>query len=218
MGLMSGTSGSVTVVANLTNRGKELLHNSIRPSSSLLSLAAGLQALKNPLITKFAFGDSDANYKAIAAGYTLTANYVPESSAFRPAIRGFCLASGAYRPGTPVIYVNNDNSSTIISVPWNIAALSPSQADCKKEFTLKTEWPAGELFSDSYSAELVPPSSFVTEAFYKLFTVEKTGNKLTLTFNSDNSLAGSTLRNYNFSLVVTSQITNASKTIVIELT
>jgi hypothetical protein len=217
MGLMSGTSGSVTVVANLTNRGKELLHNSIRPSSSLLSLAGGLQALKNPLITKFAFGDSDANYKAIAAGYTLTANYVPESSAFRPAIRGFCLASGAYRPGTPVIYVNND-SSAIISVPWNIAALSHSPADCKKDFILKTEWPAGELFSDSYSTELVPPSSFVTEAFYKLFTVEKMGNKLTLTFNDDNSLAGSTLRNYNFSLVVTSQIMNASKTIVIEFT
>lgn len=215
MGLMSGTSGSVTVTANLTHRGKELLHNSIKVFGNLSDTVRAVQA--KPLVTKFAFGDSDANYKAIGSGYTLSVNYVPESSSFRPVIRGFCLAKGTYRPGKPVVYVNDDYSQVNTYV-MQINQSVPSEL----VFALRTEWPVNEAFSEAYDVELVPPTNIYKESFEKLFSIEKVGNTVKLKYSADfssltDTVTLATLRQSNFSVVITGQITNLSRTISIDV-
>lgn len=154
MGFISATT-SVTVEAKLTDAGKRKLYESIENNSS-------------GFITKFAVGDSDANYAAIAAGTnTLGVGHVPEASGFKPGLRSFALYKGQYRPGIPVLLINgeygSDNGVTRqLSIGSNERVLIT--------FDPTTEWPKDEAFSEAYRVFVQNPGNLTEAALHRLFT------------------------------------------------
>lgn len=158
MGFIQSAS-TVTVSAKLTAEGKKKLFESIESNSS-------------GFITKFALGDSDANYAAITAGAgTLESGHVPEASDFRPEIRSFALSSGQYRPGIPVLLINgeygtDDGVHTSISIGANEAV--------QVRFEVTTEWPKNEAWVEGYKIEVLNPGNLSGDLFDRLFTVVNT--------------------------------------------
>jgi len=155
MGFISGTT-TVTVQAKLTDAGKKKLYDSIENNSS-------------GFITKFAIGDSDANYAAIAAGTsTLAAGHVPEGSGFKPSLRSFALYGGVYRPGVPVVLINKEyGTDNGIDVQMSIGNNKTSSI----LFSLTTEWPKDELFTEAYSMEMQPAGNVGLTTLQKLFAI-----------------------------------------------
>lgn len=157
MGFIASAS-TVTVEAKLTDDGRKKLYKSIEGDS-------------NGFITKFTMGDSDSNYAAIVAGTpTLESGHVPETSDFKPNIRSFILYSGKYRPGIPVILINDnyapDNGlSNSISIGANTVT--------RLDFGLKTEWPKNSLFMEDYKIILQNPGNMSEVAFSSIFTITK---------------------------------------------
>lgn len=155
MGFISGTS-TVTVQAKLTDAGKKKLYQSIETNSS-------------GFVTKFAVGDSDANYAAIAAGTsTLAAGHVPEASAFKPSLRSFALYQGVYRPGVPVVLIDGEYGSDAgitrnMSIGGNVAT--------NFAFRPTTQWPKDEEFSEYYKVTIQNPGNISQEMMNKFFTV-----------------------------------------------
>lgn len=150
----SGTT--VTVQAKLTDAGKKKLYESIESNSS-------------GFITKFAIGDSDANYKAIdAGGDTLATGHVPEASGFKPTMRSFVLHQGTYRPAVPVVLVGGEYGSdngitTSLSIGGN------KQVQISLEPT--TEWPKNEPFEETYKMEVQNPGNLSESQLNRFFTV-----------------------------------------------
>jgi len=173
MGFITGTSGTITVQAHLTNAGKKKLFNSIEGGDS------------SPFITKFALGDSDANYAAIDNGAsTLQAGHVPESGDYNVRPRSFALYSGLYRPGVPVILHNGDPASPESFADISIGGNEPAQLT----FSIKTEWPKDESFDEDYWIRLVGPSSIDETRFAELFSATIQGKTATLIYNGGASL------------------------------
>lgn len=167
MGFISGTS-TVTVEAKLTDAGKKKLYESIETNSS-------------GFITKFAVGDSDANYAAISAGAgALASGHVPEASEFRPTIRSFALYQGEYRPGIPVILVDNQyGSDNGITRELSIGANEVTNF----LFEGSTEWPKNEAFVEQYMAYLQNPGNMTDKTLQRLFTVAQTPRGWAFQFN-----------------------------------
>jgi len=165
MGFISGTS-SVTVQAKLTDAGKKKLYESIENNSS-------------GFITKFAIGDSDANYGAIDAGTdTLASGHVPEASEFKPSLRSFALYQGQYRPGIPVILIGGEYGSDHgTSIKLSIGANQQQQI----EIVPTTEWPKDEAFEELYKLEVQNPGNLSESQMDSLFIVQ--GN--TFQFNGN---------------------------------
>lgn len=162
-------SGStVTVEAKLTDAGKKKLYESIETNSS-------------GFISKFAIGDSDANYAAIVAGAgPLDSGHVPEASEFKPSIRSFALYSGQYRPGTPVILIDNQyGSDNGIIRQLSIGANETTNF----LFDTKTEWPKDEAFDERYHATIQNPGNMDDRTLQRLFTVAQTTRGWAFQFN-----------------------------------
>ena len=149
------SSTTVTVQAKLTDAGKKKLYESIETDSS-------------GFITKFAIGDSDANYAAIqASSGTLESGHVPEAGEFKPSIRSYALYEGIYRPGIPVILINDEYGSDAgISRQMSIGANETTS------FTFKaaTEWPKDEAFSETHRAYIQNPGNISEKTLSRLFT------------------------------------------------
>ena len=177
MGFISGTS-TVTVEAKLTDAGKKKLYESIETNSS-------------GFITKFAVGDSDANYAAVAAGSgSLEAGHVPEASEFKPSIRSFALYKGQYRPGIPVILVDNEYGSDNgiirqLSIGGNVTT--------NFLMDIKTEWPKDEAFSEGYSLTIQNPGNLSDEQMRRYFTVAQTTRGWAFQFNGGLNLQDLTI-------------------------
>ena len=168
MGFISGTSGTITVQAHLTNAGKKKLFNSIEGGDS------------SPFITRFALGDSDANYVAIDNGSgTLAAGHVPEAGDFNVRPRSFVLYDGEYRPGVPVILHNGELANPETVAEMSIGANDPVTLT----FTIKTEWPKDASFTEDYEANLIGPSSIDKTRFNEIFSHEIQGNTAKITYN-----------------------------------
>ena len=159
MGLISGSS-TVTVQAKLTDAGKKKLYDSIEMGNS-------------GFITKFAIGDSDANYASIdAGGSVLASGHVPEVSGFRPSIRSFALYKGQYRPGVPIILVDGQyGSDNGISRSLSIGGIN-SAPDQRISilFDVTTEWPKDEQFVETYKIEIQNPGNLTSERLNRYFT------------------------------------------------
>ena len=154
MAFISGTS-TVTVSAKLTDMGKKKLYESIENNSS-------------GFVTKFAIGDSDANYANIAAGgSSLAAGHVPEVGDFKPSIRSYALYQGVYRPGFPVVLVN-DEYGTDDGITRSLSIGANEQVNFA--YNLKSEWPKNEQFSEFYHVTMQNPGNITNEALYRLFT------------------------------------------------
>jgi len=155
MGFISSSS-TITVQAKLTDAGKKKLYDSIENTNS-------------GFITKFAVGDSDANYAAIEAGTSqLLTGHVPEASAFKPSLRSYLLYKGNYRPGVPVIlidnqYGGNNGLTKQLSVGSNIQA--------SVLFSPTTEWPKDEVFTESYKVSIQNPGNISQSSLDRLFTI-----------------------------------------------
>jgi len=155
MGFIDSAS-TVTVTAKLTDAGKKKLYESIESDSS-------------GFITKFAVGDSDSNYGAIDLGSgPLDTGHVPEVSDFKPSIRSHALYQGTFRPGIPVVLVNDEyGSDNGVTTSLSIGANEQVQL----AFELKTEWPKNEAFSEIYKVDLQNPGNISESQLNSLFTV-----------------------------------------------
>lgn len=155
MGFISSSS-TITVQAKLTDAGKKKLYDSIENTNS-------------GFITKFAIGDSDSNYSAIdAGGSRLLTGHVPEASAFKPSLRSYLLYKGEYRPGVPVILIDNQygsNNGLIkqMSIGGNV----------QTNFAFKptTEWPKDEVFTESYKVTIQNPGNISQALLDRYFTI-----------------------------------------------
>ena len=155
MGFISGTTGTITVQAKLTDYGKEIIHGHIDGYN--LSDIVRLPA--NPsgkLITRFALGDSDIDYEAIEAyeGGKPTVGEVPEASAFRPTIRSFVLQEGTFRPGVPIMFVNGSAGPDPLSVPFSVPDAAPGVVEVAS-YTVATEWPRNSEYNEVYDLEVL---------------------------------------------------------------
>jgi len=155
MGFISSAT-TVSVEAKLTDAGKRKLYESIENNSS-------------GFVSKFTIGDSDTNYAAVDAGAgPLDTGHVPEASDFKPEIRSFALYEGVYRPGIPVILVNDTyGSDNGVTASMSIGVNEQIQMP----FTLKTEWPKNENFDEFYSVVISEPTSLAGLTFQSLFMV-----------------------------------------------
>ena len=157
MGFITGTTGTVTVQAKLTDFGKEMIHGHIDGRD----LSDAVRAAMNPgekLINAFAFGDSDIDYEAIEAtdGGKPEVNHIPEASAFSPYIRSFALQSGTYRPGFPILFIDGDTGPDPLSVTFRVPTGPPSSIDIAT-FSISSEWPENSPYDDIFEA-IVEPS------------------------------------------------------------
>jgi hypothetical protein len=206
------TSSTVSVEAFLTRRGKRILHEN-----------AGNPTV--PLITQFSLGDSDAEYNSITLGYgTLSGGVVPESAEFRPAIRGYALAEGSYRPGIPIVVVN-DQIFQEHDVEMLINGADPSILT----FNLRTEWPSNTPYEEEYFIEIDPPYEMSEETFALLFnvrvlTADDGSDYLAIVYNENGTalnLTGARIlaqaSTVGFSVVVIGKDTNASTTISVDV-
>ena len=155
MGFISSSS-TITVQAKLTDAGKKKLYESIENTNS-------------GFITKFAIGDSDANYAAIdAGGATLRSGHVPEASAFKPSLRSYVLYKGEYRPGVPVILIDNAyGSNNGITRQMSIGG----NAQTNFAFRPTTEWPKDEVFTENYKVTIQNPGNISQAQLNRFFTV-----------------------------------------------
>jgi hypothetical protein len=211
MGLIS-SAATVNVQAFLTKKGKKILHQN-----------AG--APSGPLITKFSIGDSDAEYNSIVAGYgQLAAGAVPEAAEYQPAIRGFALAEGSYRPGTPLVIIN-DQAVQEHSIEMLINGSEPSILT----FNIRTEWPSNTPYEEEYFIEIDPPYEMSEETFSLLFnirvlTADDGSDYLAIVYNENGTalnLTGARIlaqaSTVGFSVVVIGKDTNASTTIFVDV-
>jgi len=154
MGLIPSAT-TVTVQAKLTDKGREVLFNSIEDNN------AGF-------ITKFGIGDSDANYKSIGAGSgTLESGHVPEVSDFAPIIRSFALYDGMFRPGVPVLLIGEDYGPEIVMD----MSVGSNDEKVRLAFVIKTEWPKNTVYDEGHIAKIQNPGNLSDAAFKKLFTI-----------------------------------------------
>lgn len=151
---------TVEVQATLTAKGRKKLFDS-------------LEDVNEPFVTRFALGDSDANYEAIESGFgTLTPGFVPSIGEFVPRIRSYVLRSGVYKPTPPVILVNgsySDDNGHYFEFP--IGNNEPRT----QTFTIETEWPKATKYQESYSIStsldnFQRPSSISSIGFISEFT------------------------------------------------
>lgn len=158
MGFISSSS-TVTVQAKLTDAGKKKLYNSIEKGSS-------------GFVTKFALGDSDAEYVAIDAGTPhLAAGYVPEVSGFKPSMRSFVMYKGIRNPDSPMILINGDyGTNTGIYRDLSIAA----NTKVNIVFNITTEWPKDTLYSENYTVEIQNTGNLTPDTVERFFTVVRT--------------------------------------------
>ena len=157
MGFITSAT-TVTVQAKLTDKGKKKLYESIESNSS-------------GFITKFALGDSDADYNAIELGAnTLESGHVPEVSDFKPSLRSYALYQGQYRPGIPLILVNDEyGTDNGITKQFSIGSNAPTNLS----FTVKSEWPKSESFTETYKIEILSSGNLSTAGIMaKLFKLE----------------------------------------------
>lgn len=207
MGFLS-TASTVTVQAFLTKKGREILHQN-----------AG--NISGPLISKFAFGDSDTDYNVIEAGHgPLSGATVPEAGEWQPSIRGFAIARGTYAPGTPLIIVN-DQDTHIVSTEMLINHAEVSWV----EFDIRTEWPSNSPYTETYKLDIVKPQEISDEVFNQLFTVSFIHPKrVRIQYNGAATSLGlsgvatlTQVAGSDFSVVVTGKDTNASTTINVDV-
>lgn len=166
MGFVSSSS-TVTVQANLTAKGKKKLFDSLLSDN-------------DQFITKFAYGDSDANYEAIDGGFgTLSAGHVPESSSYVPNLRSIVLAEGMYKPGTALLLVDG-RYGLEHSFSMAVGANEASELSMK----ITTEWPKNTNLVEAYTMELQLPDTLTDpDRFSNLFNIElKTDNTLVVSF------------------------------------
>jgi len=158
MGLINSAS-TVTVQAFLTDAGKKKLYNSIENNSS-------------GFITKFALGDSDTNYAAIALGSSaLASGHVPEACEFKPKLRSSALYQGQYRPGIPALLINEDYGPEL----WTTISIG-ANLPINLIFNITTEWPKNSTFVEDYKLVLENPGNMTDAAFSSLFTISRQTN------------------------------------------
>jgi len=154
MGFLTGTSGTVTVQAKLTDYGKEMIHAQIDGTS----MSDAIMAAMNPgekLINAFAFGDSDIDYEAIDAadGGIPEVNHIPEASAFSPYVRSFALQSGTYRPGHPIVFIDGNSGPDPLSVTFRVPDNPPDSIEVGA-YSITTEWPENSAYDDIFEASI----------------------------------------------------------------
>lgn len=155
MGFLASGS-TISVEAKLTKAGKEKIFNSIENNQS-------------GFITKFAIGDSDANYTAINAGTpTLASGHVPEVGDYKPSIRSFALYKGTYRPGVPVVLVDGEYSTDNGLI--KDVSIGSNQL-VKLFFDIGTEWPKNSDFTETYIIKGQNPGNMTESTFSRLFTI-----------------------------------------------
>ena len=139
MGFIASSS-TVTVQAKLTAAGRKKLFDS-------------LETVNEPFITKFALGDSDANYTAIDAGFgSLATGAVPQPGEFLSRPRSFVLQSGQFKPSVSHILIDGRQGGTeghYMTVP--IGANVPVNQTVK----IETEWPRGTKYDETYHATFI---------------------------------------------------------------
>ena len=163
----------VLLEAKLTDYGKKKLYESIEGGENA------------PFITKFALGDSDANYVATENGHLASSlTNVPQGGDFKAAPRSFALWKGKYRPGSPVIFKDGDEVD--IFRDFSIQGAN-QRLDRVIGVELNTEWPAGQSFAEEYDIEMFGPSNFSEERWGELFSHSLSpsdgGWKLNITFH-----------------------------------
>jgi len=156
-------SGStVSVTAYLTDKGREKLYNSIESNSS-------------GFITKFTLGDSDTQYSiidSVGAGI-LSTGQVPEASEFKPGIRSNILYKGRFRPGKPVILI--EDQVPVAGDVWKTIAVGGPEA-MSFTFTIRTEWPKNTPYAEQYRVEMTPDGGQITQKeFNSLFSITPIG-------------------------------------------
>lgn len=176
------SASTVTVQAFLTAAGRKKLFDS-------------LEEVNEPFVTKFALGDSDANYGAIDAGFgTLNSGSVPEPGEFKPRVRSFLLQSGMYKPSTAHIvidgrYGGSEGHYRTFPIGSNVAE--------QRSYKLETEWPKKSRYEESYSLTFdIAGSNSVAGAsslFAQYFDLTFQNNEVIVTFRGGMDL--STLQN-----------------------
>lgn len=160
MGFISSSS-TVTVQAKLTDAGKKKLYNSIEKGAS-------------GFVTKFALGDSDADYVAIDAGTPhLAAGYVPEVSSFKPSMRSFAMYKGVRNPESPMILINGEYGMNT-GIYRDLSIASNTQATIN--FNITTEWPKDTIYSENYTVEIQNTGNLTPETLDRFFTVARFTN------------------------------------------
>ena len=166
MGFISSAT-TVNVEATLTFAGKKRLYQMIEGDGEF--------------ITKFTLGDSDSNYQAIPTTGPLDTGFVPEGGDHRPFHRSYVLYQGTYRPGVPVIFIDNEPAPT-----FKQFSIGGNATGNFIEFNVTTEWPTNDPYVEEYGALLKNPTQLSNDAFNRAFTIAKTGTaqfKLTFTGN-----------------------------------
>jgi len=172
MGFINSAS-TVTVQAFLTAAGRKKLFDS-------------LETVNEPFITKFALGDSDANYGSIEAGFgTLNAGAVPEAGEWKPRIRSFVLAQDRYKPSVAHILVNGRYGGS--EGHYSTFPIGNNNAT-QQTYKIETEWPKGTRYEESYDIDLtMAGANGLSDVglFVDLFDWSFEGGVITLSFRGD---------------------------------
>ena len=130
------SSSTVTVKAFLTAAGRKKLFDS-------------LETTNEPFITKFALGDSDANYASIAAGYgILNSGFVPSPGEFKPRIRSFALYQGQYKPSVAHILISGRYGGS--EGHYRTFPIGSNEI-AETTYTIETEWPRKSKYDEDYA-------------------------------------------------------------------
>jgi len=200
MGFIASSS-TVTVDAELTELGRKLINRSL----------LGTESISKSRIVKFGFGDSDANYSGVTDGEsnTLPTGFVPEASAYRPAVRSAIPKIGTVRPGRALITSSVGNNTV-----WNIKSSEQLDAFSNPTFSTKastfsievtTEWPVGTTINEDYRWYIDP----IDDDFDNVFDSSVVKNKITLSVKPNVSRALIGYNNTSFIVSCIGLITGA---------
>ena len=162
---------NISVTAFLTAAGRKKLFDS-------------LETVNEPFITKFALGDSDANYAGIDAGFgTLAAGAVPEAGEQKPRIRSFALAEGSFKPSVAHIIIDGRyGGSEGHYAQFPIGSNIPDV----RTYKIETEWPKKARYAEEHtmSFQLANSNAGVLGAIAvaNAFEITFVNNILTVTF------------------------------------
>lgn len=134
------TGNTVEVQAFLTAKGRKKLFDSLEGGAN------------ESFVTRFALGDSDANYDAIDAGFgTLASGTVPSAGEFMPRIRSYVLYRGQYKPSPGLILVNGEykgEGGHMFEFPIG------NETPRTQRYEIETEWPKGSIYGEEYAVSL----------------------------------------------------------------
>lgn len=155
MGFISSAT-TVNVEATLTFAGKKRLYQLIEGDANF--------------ITRFGLGDSDTNYKVVPVAGALSSGYIPETGDFKPRMRSKVLWQGTFRPGKPVIFFDGEPGP--VEREFSIGNNAQGRFI---EFSMTTQWPTGEDYSETYYVEMQNPTSLSDDAFNRAFSLNGVG-------------------------------------------